>query len=115
MTVAGERTGLSRTQGLASAQAFHARYSSHDNSVGFKAAAMTAMDAKIFSWGVRALYVGPGFNVSAHRTGVSVLCCGLGGQFSVATNPADARKRLIRCRTLCSWWLSLRPKSSTRR
>ena len=60
---------------------------------------MTAMDAKIFSWGVRALYIGPGFNVSAHRTGVSVLCCGLGGQFSVATDPADARKRWIRCRT----------------
>ena len=57
------------------------------------------LKARIFSWGVRALYVGPAFNVRAHRTGVAVLCCGIGGEMQVARDPRDPAGWLA-CRTV---------------
>jgi AraC-like DNA-binding protein len=58
-----------------------------------------ARRALLVSWGPRALYVGPGFNLSPHRNSVAVLAAGLDGPLDVATNPRDPDTDFRRCRT----------------
>ena len=55
--------------------------------------------AKLLFWGMRALYIGPAFGLSAHRNAVAVLCAGVGGAFEVARDPRDARAGHVACRT----------------
>jgi len=57
-------------------------------------------NARIFSWGSRALYAGPAFNLSAHRVGVTVLCCGVAGPLEIAHDPRRPATGWISCRTL---------------
>lgn len=57
------------------------------------------LNARIYAWGVRALYVGPAFNIGAHRTGVAVFCCAIAGSIELAHPPRDRRARTTRCRT----------------
>jgi AraC-like DNA-binding protein len=57
------------------------------------------LNARIYAWGVRAMYVGPAFNVSAHRTGVAVFCCAIAGSIELVNQPHNLRARTIRCRT----------------
>lgn len=40
-------------------------------------------------WGARALYLGPGLRLSAHRSAVAVLAVGLEAPFGVARHPGD--------------------------
>src|SRR4051794_19452536 len=42
----------------------------------------------LFSWGARALYIGPALGLSAHRNAVAVLAVGLDAQFALSTAPA---------------------------
>ena len=58
------------------------------------------LNAQIFSLGVRAIYVGPAFNVSAHRVGVAVLCCGVAGSIEVACDARHPSAGWVTCRTL---------------
>ena len=58
------------------------------------------LTARIFPLGSRAIYIGPGFNVSAHRVGVAVFCCGVTGSIQVARNPKRAAAGWVTCRTL---------------
>lgn len=56
--------------------------------VGFQEAAAHA--PKLYSWGARALYIGPSLNLSPHRNAVAVLAIGLHGPFEVAEAPGAA-------------------------
>ncbi len=49
-----------------------------------------ALRAQLFSWGSRALYVGPSLNLSPHRNAVAVLAIGLDGPFEVEQTPGEA-------------------------
>jgi AraC-like DNA-binding protein len=60
----------------------------------------SALKARIFSSGVRAVYLGPAFDLAAHRTGVAVLCCAVSGSMEVARNPHHATSAWVACRTL---------------
>jgi len=42
------------------------------------------IQAQLFSWGARALYLGPALNLSPHRNAVAVLALGLDGPFHLA-------------------------------
>jgi AraC-like DNA-binding protein len=53
----------------------------------------------LVSWGARALYVGPSFELSPHRNAVAVLAIGLDGPFDVARDPHDPGSGFCRCRT----------------
>jgi AraC-like DNA-binding protein len=53
----------------------------------------------LVSWGARALYVGPGFSLSAHRNSVAVLAVGLDGPLEVATDARDPGTGFHRSRT----------------
>jgi AraC-like DNA-binding protein len=53
----------------------------------------------LVSWGARALYVGPGFGLSAHRNAVAVLAIGLDGPLEIARDPHDPASSVHRCRT----------------
>ncbi|HLF24178.1 MAG TPA: AraC family transcriptional regulator, partial [Burkholderiales bacterium] len=61
--------------------------------------AMTS-NARIFAWGTRALYLGPVFNLSAHRVGVAAFCCGVSGEMEVARDPRRPDKGFVACRSL---------------
>ena len=50
-------------------------------------------------WGARALYVGPAFGLSAHRSAVAVLAMGLDAPFGVARDPRDPSAGYRACRT----------------
>lgn len=56
--------------------------------------------ARIFSWGARALYLGPAFNLSPHRNSVAVLAVALDAPFNVAIDPANAQAGYVNCRSL---------------
>src|SRR4029077_12754461 len=60
----------------------------------------TRRNARIFSSGTRTVYVGPGFDLSAHRTGVAVLCCAIAGSMQLACNPRHPEGGWVTCRTL---------------
>jgi AraC-like DNA-binding protein len=53
----------------------------------------------LFSWGARALYIGPALGLSAHRNAVAVLAVGLDAQFALSTAPADPEAPLRPCRS----------------
>ena len=53
----------------------------------------------LVSWGARALYVGPGFGLSAHRNAVAVLALGLDQLLEVAHDARDPGTGFYRCRT----------------
>lgn len=55
------------------------------------------MQTKLLAWGPRAIYLGPAFELSAHRNGVAVFCASLAGEMLVGEGrePAD----WVRCRT----------------
>lgn len=48
---------------------------------------------QLFSWGARALYVGPSLKLGAHRNAVAVLAIGLDAPFEVAEAPGDPQGR----------------------
>lgn len=52
------------------------------------------------SFGARALYLGPAFNLSAHRNAVAVLALCLGGDLELAEDPARPEGGWIRGRSL---------------
>lgn len=53
----------------------------------------------IVLWGARALYVGPAFDLSPHRSAVAVLAIGIDGPFGVANDPLGRQQRCSSCRT----------------
>jgi AraC-like DNA-binding protein len=55
--------------------------------------------AMIFSWGARALYVGPALGLSAHRSAVGVLAVGVEHTFGVAVDPMAVSAGSRMCRT----------------
>lgn len=58
------------------------------------------LNARILSSGVRALYLGPAFDLAAHRTSVAVLCCDVSGSMEVARDPLQPEGDWVACRTL---------------
>lgn len=53
----------------------------------------------LISWHARALYIGPAFNLAAHRNAVAVLAVGLDDVLGVARDPARAEAGFAYCRT----------------
>jgi AraC-like DNA-binding protein len=53
----------------------------------------------LVSWGARALYVGPAFDLSPHRNAVAVLAMGLDGSLEVAEDARDPGSGFWSCRT----------------
>src|SRR5688500_15917800 len=53
----------------------------------------------LFSWGARALYIGPALGLSAHRNAVAVLALGLDAHFALSAAPADPNAPLRSCRS----------------
>jgi AraC-like DNA-binding protein len=51
--------------------------------------------AQLYSWGARALFIGPAFGLSPHRNAVAVVAIGLQAPFELAWNTRDYR----RCRS----------------
>jgi AraC-like DNA-binding protein len=58
------------------------------------------LNARIYSSGARAVYLGPAFDLAAHRTGVAVLCCAVSGSMEMARNPRRLKTAWVACRTL---------------
>ena len=58
-----------------------------------------AASVLLFSWGARALFVGPGFRLSPHRNAVAVLAIGVDRPFGVAGNPKSTSPVYRSCRT----------------
>jgi AraC-like DNA-binding protein len=63
--------------------------------------------ARFYSWGARALFIGPSLNLAAHRNAVAVVAVGLDAKFAVAIDPKkpqlgahSARTALIAPNTL---------------
>ena len=54
----------------------------------------------LFFWGARALYLGPAFGLSPHRSAVPVLCVGVHGPFDVARDPRRPRAGHVRHRAV---------------
>ena len=48
---------------------------------------MVTQRARFYSWGARALFIGPSLNLAAHRNAVAVVAVGLDAKFSVAIDP----------------------------
>ncbi len=53
----------------------------------------------LVSWNARALYVGPAFNLAAHRNAVAVLVIALGGALGVARDAAKPDLGFVSCKT----------------
>lgn len=53
----------------------------------------------LISWHARALYLGPAFNLAAHRNAVAVLAMGLDAPLGIAVDPANPAAGFIHCRT----------------
>ena len=51
--------------------------------------------AQLYSWGARALFIGPAFGLSPHRNAVAVVAIGLQAPFELSWNTRDYR----RCRS----------------
>ncbi|KQY95020.1 MULTISPECIES: AraC family transcriptional regulator [unclassified Brevundimonas] len=58
-----------------------------------------ASGTRLFAWGARAIYLGPAFNLSAHRNAVGVIALGLDEPFGVAEPPAASSGRYRLCRS----------------
>jgi AraC-like DNA-binding protein len=54
----------------------------------------------LVSWGVRAVYVGPGFQLPAHRNAVAVLALALEAPMRVTINPSDLTQGFMSCRSV---------------
>jgi AraC-like DNA-binding protein len=54
----------------------------------------------LVNWGLRAVYIGPGFQLPAHRNAVAVLALALKGTMSVALNARDLGQGLRVCRSV---------------
>lgn len=63
-------------------------------------ASSDAPGTRLFAWGARAIYLGPAFNLSAHRNAVGVIALGLDGPFGVAEPPAASSGRYRMCRSV---------------
>lgn len=63
-------------------------------------AAAEAGATRLYSWGARALYLGPALGLSPHRNAVAVLAIGLDAPFDVAIDPANTSAGYRRCRTV---------------
>lgn len=59
-----------------------------------------ASGTRLFAWGARAIYLGPAFNLSAHRNAVGVIALGLDAPFGVAEPPAASSGRYRMCRSV---------------
>lgn len=53
----------------------------------------------LVSWGARGLYLGPAWNLAAHRNAVAVLAIGLDAPLGVALDPANPALGFTQCRT----------------
>lgn len=65
-----------------------------------EAAAPLPVDARLYAWGARVLYIGPALNLTAHRNAVAVLALGLDGPFETAATPGDPASAWMRRRAL---------------
>jgi len=63
-------------------------------------ASPAASGIRLFAWRARAIYLGPAFNLSAHRNAVGVIALGLDGPFGVAEPPAASSGRYRLCRSV---------------
>jgi AraC-like DNA-binding protein len=59
-----------------------------------------AVATRLYSWGARALYLGPALGLSPHRNAVAVLGIGLDAPFDVAIDPTNVSVGNRRCRTV---------------
>lgn len=59
----------------------------------------TRSQARLFSWGARALFLGPAFGLSPHRNAVGVLALGVDAPFEVALDPERPEQGYRACRT----------------
>lgn len=57
------------------------------------------IQAQLFSWGARALYLGPALNLSPHRNAVAVLALGLTGPFRLARDAENLDQGYAACRS----------------
>ena len=60
----------------------------------------TSVPAMLISWGARAVYIGPGLQLKAHRNAVAVLALGLESPMRVALDPRDLAKEFEVCRSV---------------
>ncbi len=61
---------------------------------------LTSPRPLLASWDARALYIGPAFNLAAHRNAVAVLAIGLDAPLAVAHDPVDPAQGFLHCRTV---------------
>lgn len=54
----------------------------------------------LVSWNARALYIGPAFNLAAHRNAVAVLVIALDAALGVARDPANPDLGFVTCKTV---------------
>ena len=60
----------------------------------------TSVPAMLISWGPRAVYIGPGLQLKAHRNAVAVLALALESPMRVALDPRDLAKEFEVCRSV---------------
>lgn len=65
-----------------------------------KPATSSESAAQLYSWGARALYLGPALGLSPHRNAVGALAVGLDGPFGVTAAPEDPSAGYRSCRTV---------------
>jgi AraC-like DNA-binding protein len=61
---------------------------------------MIVKPAMLVSWGIRAVYIGPGFELPAHRNAVAVLALALKTPMRVALDARDSAKGFRSCRSV---------------
>jgi AraC-like DNA-binding protein len=61
---------------------------------------MTVKQAMLVSWGARAVYIGPGFQLPAHRNAVAVLALALKSPMRVAVDANDPSQGYRECRSV---------------
>jgi AraC-like DNA-binding protein len=59
-----------------------------------------ASSALLISWGVRAMYIGPGFQLQAHRNSVAILALALKTPLRIAINPNDPSQGFQTCNSV---------------
>jgi AraC-like DNA-binding protein len=57
-------------------------------------------EMRLYSWGARALYLGPALSLTPHRNAVAVLALGLDAPFGVANDPQQPGAGYRRCRSV---------------
>ncbi len=60
---------------------------------------MSLQPAMLVSWGIRAMYIGPGLQLAAHRNAVAVLALALTSPLRVALDARDPTKGFRVCRS----------------